>query len=220
MVKTRQPKGRSGAGTSTGRRSRNTYVTKSGQTIKLNRNISQRMMGWRDTWQQRKAIRLAGMPKTRIKRLLYRLKPAHLYHYWFSREGAIMALKLCGMGIVVIFILLIAAFAYLRKDLPAINSIYGQNLGGSITYYDSTGQTVLWQDYNAIKRVPVSSSQISPFMKEATVAIEDKNFYHEGAFSVSGIIRAGLHDVIGGGSGLQGASTITEQLVILPLMVV
>ena len=50
-------------------------------------------------------------------------------------------------------------------------------------------------------------------MKEATVAIEDKNFYHEGAFSVSGIIRAGLHDVVGGGSGLQGASTITEQLV-------
>lgn len=213
MSKPKQPKGRSGAGTSTGRRSRNTYVTKSGQTIKVNRNVSQRMRGLKDSWQQHRAIRLAGMPKTHLKRFLYRLKPSNLYHYWFSREGAIMALKLFGIFVIVCFVLLVGAFAFLRKDLPAINNIYGQNLGGSITYYDSTGTTVIWQDYNAVKRVPVSSSAISPYMKEATVAIEDKNFYHEGAFSISGIVRAGLHDVIGGGSGLQGASTITEQLV-------
>ncbi len=45
----------SNAGTSTGRRSRNTYITKSGQTIKLNRNMSQRMKGLKDTWKQHKA---------------------------------------------------------------------------------------------------------------------------------------------------------------------
>lgn len=175
--------------------------------------MPQKMKNWKDTWKLHKAARLAGMPKTHMKRFLYRLKPSNLYHYWFSREGAIMALKVLGVAIVVLFIMLVGAFAFLRKDLPSINNIYGQNLGGSITYYDSTGQTVLFQDYNAVKRVPVSGTEISPYMREATVAIEDKNFYHEGAFSISGIARAGIHDVFGGGGSLQGASTITEQLV-------
>lgn len=198
----------------TARKSRNTFVTKSGQSIKLNRSIGSKLSNWKDTWKQHKASRLAGMPKTHLKRFIYRLKPSNLYHYWFSREGAIMALKLLGIFIVVCFVLLVAAFAYLRKDLPAINNIYGQNLGGSISYYDSTGKVLLFEDYNAVKRIPVTSSSISPYMKEATVAIEDKNFYHEGGISLSGIARAGLHDVFGGGSGgLQGASTLTEQLV-------
>jgi penicillin-binding protein 1A len=124
-----------------------------------------------------------------------------------------MALKITGVGIVVLFVLLIGLFAYFRKDLPQLNNISGGNLGGSITYYDRTGTVELFQDYNAVKRTPVKSVQISQYMKDATVAIEDKNFYHEGAFSVSGIVRAALHDVVKKGSGLQGASTITEQVV-------
>ena len=45
-----------------------------------------------------------------------------------------------------------------------------------------------------------------------TVAIEDKTFITKGHY-VSGIVRAALHDVVKKGSGLQGASTITEQVV-------
>jgi membrane peptidoglycan carboxypeptidase len=104
-------------------------------------------------------------------------------------------------------------FAYFRKDLPNIKDISGSNLGGSTTYYDRTGTIVLFQDYDAIKRVPVTSSNINPLMKDATIAIEDKNFYHEGAFDVKGIARAGFHDLFSSGGGLQGGSTITQQLV-------
>lgn len=161
---------------------------------------------------RRRANRLATLPKGRVKRMLYRLQPKRLAAYWFSRDGAIMALKVTGVGIVVLFVLMIGLFAYFRKDLPKLNNISGGNLGGSISYYDRTGKVLLWQDYDAVKRTPVQSNQISKYMKQATVAIEDKNFYHEGAFSVSGIIRAGLHDLFGS-SGTQGASTITEQTV-------
>jgi len=125
-----------------------------------------------------------------------------------------MSLKIVGVGIVLLFVLLVGLFAYFRKDLPQLNNISGQNLGGSITYYDRTGTVVLWQDYDAVKRIPVQSNQISQYVKDATVAVEDKNFYHEGAFSVTGTIRAAMHDLIkGGGGGLQGGSTITQQLV-------
>jgi penicillin-binding protein 1A len=50
-------------------------------------------------------------------------------------------------------------------------------------------------------------------MKQATVAVEDKDFYKHGAFDVRGIMRAGVHDVFGGGGSVQGGSTITQQLV-------
>jgi penicillin-binding protein 1A len=141
------------------------------------------------------------------------MHPKRVYHYWFSREGAFMALKVIGVCIVVGFFLTVGLFAYFRRDLPVIDNLSGQNLGGSIDYYDSTGKVLLWQDYNAVKRIPVSSNQISPYMKEATVAIEDKNFYTEGAFDIRGIARAAVHDVFGGGNTLEGGSTITQQLV-------
>ncbi|HSW75308.1 MAG TPA: transglycosylase domain-containing protein [Candidatus Saccharimonadales bacterium] len=192
---------------------KSTFTTKSGNTIKLNQSFSDRFRANRAAKARKRATQKSAMPQNWFKRMLYRLQPKRMYHYWFSREGAIMALKISGVGIIVVFILLVGLFAYFRKDLPQIKDISGDNLGGSIIYYDRTGQTVLWQDYNAVKRVPVKSDQISPYMKEATVAIEDKDFYHEGAFNVRGIVRAGVHDVFGSGGGTQGGSTITQQLV-------
>ena len=80
-------------------------------------------------------------------------------------------------------------------------------------YYDRTGQNVLWQDYDGVKNVPVTSDNIAKYMKDATIAIEDKNFYKHGAFDVSGILRAGVNDVFNHGGAVQGGSTITQQLV-------
>ncbi len=193
------------------RSNKNVYTTRSGKTIKLNQSMSDRIRSKRSARAERKALYLSTLPKGRVKRLLYRLHPKRVIKYWFSREGGIMALKLTGIGIVVMFFLIVGLFAFFRKDLPKITSLAG-NLGGSITYYDRTGQTVLWQDYGAVKRVPVSESNISPYMQKATVAIEDKDFYKHGAFDIRGIARAGIHDLFGGG-GTQGGSTITQQVV-------
>lgn len=124
-----------------------------------------------------------------------------------------MALKILGISIIALFVLMVGMFAYFRKDLPNITDVSGNNLGGSISYYDRTGKTLLFQDYSAEKRIPVPSQNISPYMKDATVAIEDKSFYHEGAFNVKGITRAAFHDLFSSGGGLQGGSTITQQLV-------
>ena len=194
------------------RRAKSTIQTSTGKSIKLQRSFTDRVKARQFERSTRKAAYLSTLPKEPWKRVLYRLHPKRVAKYWFSREGGIMALKITGIGIVAVFLIVIGLFAYFRKDLPKINDISGDKIGGSITYYDRTGQTVLWQDYNAIKRIPVQSNQISPYMKEATVAVEDKDFYKHGAFDVRGILRAGLHDAIGGG-GTQGGSTITQQLV-------
>jgi membrane peptidoglycan carboxypeptidase len=192
---------------------RSTFTTKSGNTIKINHSLSEKLRASRDDKARRRAAYLSTLPQNPWKRLLYRLHPKRLVKYWFSREGAIMALKIFGIAIVVGFILLVGVFAYFRKDLPNIKDISGDKIGGSITYYDRTGQTVLWQDYNAVKRIPVPGDQISKYMKQATISIEDKNFYNEGAFSVRGISRAAFKNATGGGGAAEGGSTITQQLV-------
>jgi len=200
---------------SPGRRrpNKNVFTTKSGKTIKLNRSLGERVRAGREAKARKRAAYLSTLPRNRWKRLLYRLHPKRVIKYWFSREGAIMALKIMGVGIVALFLIMVGVFAYFRKDLPNIKDISGNELGGSINYYDRSGQTLLWQDYASVKRVPVTSDKMSKYVKEATIAIEDKNFYKHGAFDVQGIARAGINDVFKTGGGTQGGSTITQQLV-------
>lgn len=190
---------------------KNTYITKSGKTIKVNRSLSERMKASREAKAQRKAAYLSTLPRENWKRALYRMSPKRLYRYWVSREGAIMALKVTGICFVVGFLLIVGLFAYFRKDLPKIKDINSASSGGSIAYYDRTGKSLLFQDYDAFKRIPVEGNEISPYLKQATVAIEDKDFYHEGAFNVRGITRAAINNATGGST--QGGSTITQQLV-------
>ena len=189
---------------------KNVFTTKSGNTFKVNRSLGERMRARKDARARERAAYLSTLPKNRFKRIMYRLHPKRVAAYWFSREGALMALKITGVGIAAGFILLVGVFAYFRKDLPNIKDLSG-NLGGTITYLDRSGREVLWQDYDAIKRIPVSSDNISNYVKQATIAVEDKDFYKHGAFDVSGIARAVVADVTGGQR--QGGSTITQQLV-------
>jgi membrane peptidoglycan carboxypeptidase len=195
------------------RQPKDTITTRSGKTIKLNRSLGDRHKARKAAQAAATATYLATLPKDRFKRLLFRLHPKRLANYWFSRQGGIMALKIIGVSIVVGFFLTIGLFAYFRKDLPKIKDLSGDSLGGNITYYDQTGQTVLFNDYNSVKRIPVTSNSISNYMKEATVATEDKDFFKHGAFDVRGIMRAAYHDATGSSGSVQGGSTITQQLV-------
>ncbi|HSX46991.1 MAG TPA: biosynthetic peptidoglycan transglycosylase, partial [Patescibacteria group bacterium] len=199
-------------GGNTGRKAKSTFVTRTGQTIKINRSIGDKIKAKRAAYAQHRAERLAGMPKGRLQRFIYRMHPQRLYKYWFSREGGIMALKILGISTLAGFLLLVGVFAYFRKDLPNIKDVSGNSLGGSIQYYDRSGQTLLWEDYDAVKRIPVPDDQISDNIKKATVAVEDKDFFKHGGFDVRGIVRAGFNNAFGH-SGTQGGSTITQQLV-------
>ena len=196
----------------TSRASKNQHITKSGNSFKVNQSLGQKVGANKNAKAARKAARLAELPKGRVKRFLYHFQPKRMYKYWFSRDGAIMALKIMGVGLIVGFLLLVGLFAYFRKDLPNLRDISGNNIGGSIRYYDRTGATLLWEDYDAVKRIPVKETEINKYVRDATVAVEDKDFFKHGGFDVRGILRAGVNNVAGG-SSQQGGSTITQQLV-------
>ncbi len=61
-------------------------------------------------------------------------------------------------------------------------------------------------------RSPISSQEIPADLKNATIAIEDQRFYHNDGIDLTGIFRSAVKDVLHG-EALQGASTITMQLV-------
>jgi len=60
--------------------------------------------------------------------------------------------------------------------------------------------------------VPIQPSDIPQVLKNALVASEDKNFYHEGGVDPRGTVRALVRDLQGNGY-VQGGSTITQQYV-------
>ena len=60
-------------------------------------------------------------------------------------------------------------------------------------------------------RTEVKLADISPFMKNAVIAIEDARYYQHGGIDTKGLMRAVVSMVQGGGR--QGASTITQQYV-------
>ena len=60
-------------------------------------------------------------------------------------------------------------------------------------------------------RDPVELDQISEYVREGSVATEDERFYEHGGFDLAGIARAVYVNLTG--SGKEGASTITQQLV-------
>lgn len=70
---------------------------------------------------------------------------------------------------------------------------------------------LLYQLYANQNRTTVPLSAIPKSLQQATVAIEDKNFYTNPGFDITGMLRAFLADIRG--ESLQGGSTITQQLV-------
>ena len=98
------------------------------------------------------------------------------------------------------------------NSAPALSELHPrkQSLVTKIYAADGSRLGVIHSD---TIREPVAGDRITPWLKDATIAIEDKNFFTEGGIDVHAIIRAGWRDLRAGGKPLQGASTITQQLV-------
>ncbi len=90
--------------------------------------------------------------------------------------------------------------------VPKVNA--DSTYQGSTIYYND-GKTVMATIGTNRQIKPLSA--ISPNVRNAVLAAEDRNFYHESAISPKGIARAVLHNLSGGDT--QGGSTITQQYV-------
>ncbi|HET7630248.1 MAG TPA: hypothetical protein VFK03_02640, partial [Candidatus Saccharimonadales bacterium] len=90
------------------------------RAVSLYSNLSSRRKANKDSKSRRRAEYLATLPKHLVKRLFYRLHPKRFFAFWFSREGALMALKIVGVGMACMLVLFGALFFYYRHELNAI----------------------------------------------------------------------------------------------------
>ena len=95
------------------------------------------------------------------------------------------------------------------KNLPA--DMQDGPLSRPSTIYASDGKTKLASFYSQ-NRTEVKLDQISPNMRNAIIAVEDRTFYEHGAVSPIGIGRAVINNLLRPGNR-QGASTLTQQYV-------
>jgi len=96
--------------------------------------------------------------------------------------------------------------------IPDFHSFEDRKVVNSTKIYDRTGKILLYDIHKDTKRTDISSEEMGVNIKNATVAIEDSEFYNHGGIRITSIIRAILTNIFGG-SRTQGGSTITQQLV-------
>jgi penicillin-binding protein 1A len=136
-----------------------------------------------------------------------RRKPHHpIWHKIAIPLGVLLALILIAGGIA-------AAWALnVYNSAPPLSSLKPVQKGRSSAIYAADGSLIGFIRSENIRQ-PVQEKSLPQVLKDATVAIEDKNFFEHGALDYEGIVRAAWKDALAGGKPVQGASTITQQLV-------
>src|SRR3989344_6851647 len=96
--------------------------------------------------------------------------------------------------------------------IPDLSSFSERKISESTKIYDRTGTVLLYDLNRGIKRSVVPDSEIGLNIKNATVAIEDSEFYEHFGIRPLAFLRAALANIRTGSFG-QGGSTITQQVV-------
>ncbi len=99
-------------------------------------------------------------------------------------------------------------------EIPDLSSFEQRRILQSTKIYDRTGEILLYDLHQDVRRTIVPFEDISYHIKNATVAIEDDQFYSHFGVDPRAIIRAALSNLTAGDLlGGQGGSTITQQVI-------
>jgi penicillin-binding protein 1A len=93
---------------------------------------------------------------------------------------------------------------------PNLSQVRAEKHGAPSKIY-AAGGTLMGAIYSP--EIHTNSNGFPRKLKQATIATEDRRFYQHGALDYEGIVRAAIKDAVHGSTALQGASTLTMQLV-------
>lgn len=125
--------------------------------------------------------------------------------FWLSRLTT-----LAFIGLICLVFLTAILFVWYSRDLPRPGKLTSSNKSQSTRIFDKSG-TLLYSVYSQENRVYVPLSDITKTLVQATISIEDKDFYKNQGFSLMGYVRAVRGMILY--RNLAGGSTITQQLV-------
>jgi membrane peptidoglycan carboxypeptidase len=147
------------------------------------------------------------------------LRHSYLSYNRTERKGtqwAMLPMAFCSLILVLVASTVLVTLSGIAQ---ATQQRYGQQTvtlqdilpGDSLKMYDSHG-TLIYQMVSDGLQTSVPLSQISIHMQHAQIAIEDKNFWSDPGYDITGIVRAALDDLTSGHI-VGGGSTITQQLI-------
>ncbi len=96
--------------------------------------------------------------------------------------------------------------------LPDLSNFEARKIANSSKIVDRTGEVVLYDINQGVRRTEIPLSEMGENIKNATIAIEDEHFYDHGGIRPTSILRATLVN-LSSGSLSQGGSTITQQII-------
>ncbi len=136
-------------------------------------------------------------------------------HNWsWQKILALLGIGTAALGILSI-ILFFSAIAVLSIGLPDVKDLDKLAVAESTTIYDREGN-ILYVKYGEENREYVPLEKISQNLIDATLAIEDDQFYNHPGFDTFGLTRAVFNNFIG--RNTQGGSTITQQYIKLTFL--
>ncbi len=115
-----------------------------------------------------------------------------------------------GRKKIIFFSILISLSLYLFWGIPLPTKLTSPDIPVSTKLFDRNGK-LIYEIFSEKRRTPVKLSDVPENIREATISIEDKDFYKHRGFSFTGILRA-IYKIVAERK-LEGGSTITQQLV-------
>jgi penicillin-binding protein 1A len=128
-----------------------------------------------------------------------------------KRRRAAVVLTAAAVAVAAVVVGVAAGGRAVLMSSCSLNALRPVALGQNSFVYARNG-TLLGVVPSRVNRQPLRLDQISPYLPQATVAIEDRRFWRHGALDYQGILRA-LYSDVSAGRIVQGGSTITQELV-------
>ncbi len=151
-------------------------------------------------------IKLMGELLIEIRKSLKQAEKVYRKNEHFWKNVILFSIGL----FVLLFAILIIWLSSLQ--IPDFRSLENRKIENSTQIYDKTGKVLLYDIHNDIRRTTVPFEEMGVNIKNATIAIEDSEFYNHNGIRISSIIRALIANFFSTGR-TQGGSTITQQLV-------
>lgn len=109
-----------------------------------------------------------------------------------------------------LFLFLPLALIIFIQELPSPHELSIRQIPQTTKIFDRNG-ILLTEIYSSQNRTLVDLADVPKHLQQATLAIEDKNFYKHPGFDIPSIMRAFRESVLN--QNIQGGSTITQQLI-------
>lgn len=133
---------------------------------------------------------------------------------WLKKNWKEIIIDIFIFGLAAFIILVAGILIWVSTlEIPDLSAFEERQVLQTTKIYDRTGEVLLYDLSGDVKRTIVPFAEMSRHIKNATVAIEDDQFYNHFGIDIRAIFRAAISNFTSGDLGGQGGSTITQQVI-------